>query len=337
VERNDTTSRERVLSDAEIAAFWPQLSAPLQLILLTGQRAALPDGRLLVAAQDPFLEVLEADGRPRWAHQAPTADFRNQADTFRVSPDGTIVDFGFEQGGKSPLRFDLRALKIVHEPPADQQSNPPKQGGLDVQHWRGEFSPTLAGKPLKLKQYEMSRSLGIHPDGSRFVLGTEWNLRAFDATGKELWARSAPGTVWGVNVSGNGRLLVAAYSDGTIRWHRMDDGRELLALFVLADQQNWAAWTPEGFYGATAGAFGVLQWQVNHGFDAAADTVAINAIQSLRRPDALRQHTSASEGVRDPSERIPERNRQARRAWAGAGLARWSIGRGGRIVGLRAL
>jgi integrase len=38
VERNDTASRERVLSDAEIAAFWPQLSAPLKMILLTGQR-----------------------------------------------------------------------------------------------------------------------------------------------------------------------------------------------------------------------------------------------------------------------------------------------------------
>src|SRR5262245_60499988 len=45
----------------------------------------------------------------------------------------------------------------------------------------------------------------------------------------------------------------------------MDDGRELLALFVLADKQNWVAWTPEGFYGATPGAFGVLQWHVNRG------------------------------------------------------------------------
>jgi hypothetical protein len=26
----------------------------------------------------------------------------------------------------------------------------------------------------------------------------------------------------------------------------MDDGRELLALYVLADKQNWVAWTPEG-------------------------------------------------------------------------------------------
>jgi uncharacterized caspase-like protein len=47
-------------------------------------------------------------------------------------------------------------------------------------------------------------------------------------------------------------------------------------------------WTPEGFYGATPGAFGVLQWQVNRGFDAAADTVPVNAIPRLRRPDALR-------------------------------------------------
>jgi len=38
VEKNDTTSRERVLSDAEIAAFWPHLSAALKVILLTGQR-----------------------------------------------------------------------------------------------------------------------------------------------------------------------------------------------------------------------------------------------------------------------------------------------------------
>ena len=119
------------------------------------------------------------------------------------------------------------------------------------------------------------------------MLGADWSLQAIDAKGQHLWQRKAPGTVWGVNISGDGRLVVAAYGDGTIRWHRMDDGRELLALFVLADKQNWVAWTPEGFYGATAGAFGVLQWQVNRGFDAAADTVPVYAIPKLRRPEAL--------------------------------------------------
>jgi len=38
IEKHDTTSRERVLSDAELAAFWPHLGAALRMILLTGQR-----------------------------------------------------------------------------------------------------------------------------------------------------------------------------------------------------------------------------------------------------------------------------------------------------------
>jgi WD40 repeat protein len=248
--------------------------------------AALPDGQLLVAAQDPFLAVLGPDGRPRWAHPSPKADFRYQEDVLAVSADGTMVDFGFEPWGASPLRFDLRALKLVRDPVADRQTFPAKQAGLAVEGWRDGLSPTLDGKPIELEPYERSRSLAIHPDGGRFVLGTEWSLSAIDAKGR-LWRRDVPGIVWGVNISGDGRLVVAAYGDGTIRWHRMDDGRQLLALFVLADRQNWVAWTPEGFYGATAGAFGVLQWQRNHGFDAAADTFPVSGIAILRRPDAL--------------------------------------------------
>jgi WD40 repeat protein len=249
--------------------------------------AALPDGRLLVAAQDPILKLLEPDGRPHWAHPSPKADLRNQKDVLAVSADGTIVDFGFELGGKSPLRFDLRALKLGRDPPADHQTIRAKQAGIAVEGWRDGFSPTLDGKPIKLIRYEGSRSLAIHPDGGRFVLGTEWKLRAFDAKGQHLWQRNAPSVVWAVNITGDGRLVVAANGDGTIRWHRMDDGRELLALFVVADKQNWVAWTPEGFYGATAGAFGVLRWQVNRGLDAAADIVPVHAIPRLRRPDAL--------------------------------------------------
>jgi WD40 repeat protein len=249
--------------------------------------AALSDGRLLVATADPFLALLEPDGRASWAHHSPKADLRDQYSTFAASADGTIVDFGFEQVGKSPLRFDLRALKLSRDPVADHQMILAKRGGLAVEGWRDGFSPTLDGKSIKLYQHEPSRSLAVHPDGARFVLGAEWSLRAIDAKGEFLWTRNVPSIAWGVNITGDGRLVIAAYGDGTIRWHRMDDGRELLALFVLADKQNWVAWTPEGFYGATAGAFGVLQWQVNRGFDAAADAVPVHAIPRLRRPDAL--------------------------------------------------
>jgi hypothetical protein len=84
-----------------------------------------------------------------------------------------------------------------------------------------------------------------------------------------------------------GRLVVAAYGDGTIRWHRMDTGNELLAFRALPDSFNWVAWTPQGYFGATPGAFGVLRWAVNRGFDSAGSTVPVSAIPKLRRPEVL--------------------------------------------------
>ena len=111
------------------------------------------------------------------------------------------------------------------------------------------------------------------PGTDRFVLGADWSLRLFDAGGKAVWRepRPVPGVVWGVNVSADGRLIVAAYGDGTIRWHRVSDGAELLALFMHPDGKRWVAWTPQGYYDASAGADDLIGWQVNHGYDQAPD------------------------------------------------------------------
>ena len=112
--------------------------------------------------------------------------------------------------------------------------------------------------------------------------------------------------VWAVNASKDGRIVVAAYGDGTIRWHRADDGRELLALQVLANKTDWVLWTPEGFYEATPGAEDVLKWVVNHGPDSAA-TTSRSAIPRLHRPDALplvldELETARALGIADVSE-----------------------------------
>jgi WD40 repeat protein len=243
-------------------------------------------GGLLIATADPCITLLESNGGTRWAHRRPGADFRDQDRSFAVSADGAIVDFGFERHGASPLRFDLRALTLGNRP-ADNLTKPPKQDGLPVGTWENSERPTLYGKPIDLIPWETSRSLAIHPDNHRFVLGATWTIRAEDANGQVLWIRPVPHDAWAVNITVDGRLVVAAHADGTIRWYRMDDGRELLALQVLGDKKNWVAWTPEGFYAATPGAYGVLRWHVNRGADASADTVPVSAIPKLNRPDAL--------------------------------------------------
>jgi hypothetical protein len=46
-----------------------------------------------------------------------------------------------------------------------------RQTGLQIEHWRNEYSPTLDGKPLPLSSFEWSRSLAIHPSGESFRVG----------------------------------------------------------------------------------------------------------------------------------------------------------------------
>ena len=78
-------------------------------------------------------------------------------------------------------------------------------------------------------------------------------LRLFTQDGAQVWEKRTPGAVWGVNVSGDGRWVVAALGDGSVRWYRASDGQEQLALFVHGDHERWIAWTPTGYYDTSMG------------------------------------------------------------------------------------
>jgi WD40 repeat protein len=247
----------------------------------------LPDGDLLVATQGPFLSRIAPDGTIRWRHGPPSVDFRDQAERLLVSTDGTMVDFGHDGSRDVTARVDLSTRGLMANPPHDGRTTAPNQVRLPIAAWRNTDHPTLAGHRLALEQYEISRSVAIAPAGDRFVLGSDWALRAFDAKGSLVWMAAVPGSVWAANISGDGRLAIAAFGDGTIRWFRMTDGFELLALMPLPDNSNWVAWTPDGHYASTASAQGVVQWQTNHGWDAAATSIPISDIAGSYLPTLL--------------------------------------------------
>lgn len=249
----------------------------------------LPKGGVLAAAGDPWLGLFGADDTPLWTRAARQMDPRGQRSSLGLSDDGMVVDFGFEEWGARPARFDVAALKLLADPPADGSTTPPRQAGLAIEDWEDRYAPTLDGTKLPLDAYEMSRSLAIHPEGDRFLLGTEWYLRAFDAAGEELWRKPVPSVVWAVNISGDGRLAVAAYGDGTLRWHRMQDGAELLALFPWPDGKNWIAWEPDGLFASSLGARRALKWYVNRGWDQAPLEIAAGRISESFNPEVIRR------------------------------------------------
>ena len=260
---------------------------------------ALPDGRILVASTAHCLGLMNADGHPAWTVGSPFFDFRDQEDALKSSVDASLVDFPFRdptRAAVSPadpkLRFDLRSLKLSSPPPNDGLTFTLLREGLTIDGWRAGTSPTLNTRPIPLDPYEVAESVAIAPDAKRFFLGSSYALSAFDDAGTPRWRWQSRNVVWAVNASRDGRIVVAADGDGAIRWHRADDGRELLALQVLPNrkepaQWDWVLWTPEGFYEATPGAEDVLKWVVNHGPDKAATALPVSAIAKLHRPNAL--------------------------------------------------
>jgi WD40 repeat protein len=246
---------------------------------------SLPDGGVLVVTDNPMIKRIGKDGREVWSQGSRGGPRRFWK--LAVSHDGTIIDFGLDDNAKAQWRFDVSGPSLIIDPPADGITAPPKQDDRQVEHRRGEFS--VDGNVVALDKYEWPRTWAISQDGGRLVFAGKWTLRGRDAKLQPLWRRDGPGSVCSVNIAGNGRLVIVGYDDGTIRWHDMDGGRELLALMLLSDSDkaNWVAWTPEGFYAATVGAFGVLRWLINQGSDAMSRTVSVRDVPMLYRPDVL--------------------------------------------------
>jgi WD40 repeat protein len=250
----------------------------------------LRDGGIIYGAGGPAFGVIEASGRRTLFTGASIADYRGLLQGFFLSPDGTGVQFDYEYPGKLPARFSLTERKLDAAPAASVGWRAPitESESLRITDWEDTFTPKLNGTPLKIKQYERSRSLAIAPDASAFLLGTNFSLRLFDHNGTERWQVAVLDTAWSVNISADGRLAVAAYGDGTIRWHSMKDGKELLAFFPHADRKRWVVWTPAGYYDASPGAEELIGWHVNNGKDAAADFFPVGQFRSTYyRPDVI--------------------------------------------------
>jgi WD40 repeat protein len=244
-----------------------------------------------VGAAYPEFGLISLMGEKRVWLEAAIPDMRNKRrQNFTVSEDGSKVRFGLGEGGETPVLFDLTAGHLTDQPEPVDGLSPPDTESLKLSDWENNYAPKLDGKPFALEQYETSRSVAVAPGGDRFALGADWNLRAFDRNGKKLWQRRSPEVVFGVNMARNGKLVVAAYGDGTIRWHRLSDGEEILALFVNTKSREWVLWTPQGYYASSEAGDQYIGWHLNKGWDEAPEFVtAARLKQHLYRPDIIKR------------------------------------------------
>lgn len=253
---------------------------------------SLADGRVAYAATDPawgWLPARQAGAVGTQNFRSGLIDFRGGKDSLRLSPDGSAITFN-PSGGDSTsgtLGFDLRNAAWVAPMPtwAAAKANRP---GMQISDWLDSTAPKLNGRILPLTDNETSNSAALASTGGGFFLGTSFYLRSYKPDGSLAWRVAAPASTWQVNASGDGRWVVAAFGDGSIRWFRARDGVELVALLAHADRKRWVAWTPQGYYTASPGGEDLFGWQINRGASAAADFYPGSRLRAnFFRPDVI--------------------------------------------------
>jgi len=252
----------------------------------------MPGGAIAFAAEDPGLGIVGPDGQRRAWRGPEIVDFSAAQGRIELSADGSVVRYPLQRATGAPLHTFSPLLRgdqpLAATAKAELFAPVTQAAGLAVESWKDGFEPRINGRKVALDEYEMSRSFALAPERRAVLLGTEWALRLLDAEAKELWSVKLPAVASAVNISRDGRLAVAALSDGTLRWFRLSDGREDLAYFPHRNGQDWIAWVPDGYYLSSVNGDNYVGWHLNRGRDAAPDFFrAVQFDRILYRPDAV--------------------------------------------------
>lgn len=245
------------------------------------QLLPLEHGRIVVATGDPLWMVLDSEGKRvpspdgfGWMERrSAQAEFSGAFQgRFHLSHDGGKLEIGTVQGGGEAVSLDLRDLSLLpagNSPAVGLVAPGLEAPGLGIR-LNGD-GVWLNGNPLPLEPNETPRCGAVAANGKICAVGSSFYLRAYSNDGQSIWKeRRMPGEVWAVNLSGDGRFIVAACSDGTVRWHRVEDGEPLLSFYLQrsrkAGEWAWICWAPEGYYQSSSGlGEELIGWQINRG------------------------------------------------------------------------
>lgn len=213
----------------------------------------LPSGALLFCAEPSTWGVVGAtpqgvELKAQFMGASPIADFRNQRSALRISEDASVVSFSYTPDGSAPAVFSVKdgRLTVGPVPPAIAATlHGPRHDGIAVSQWQDSTDPMVKDYKLNLIGKPMIHSLAVAADASFFIFGTHDGISGHYPSGRPQWWVNPGAAATSVNLSEDGRIAVAAYTDGTIRWHDIQhEGNEILVLLPHADRQRWVVWAP---------------------------------------------------------------------------------------------
>jgi len=216
------------------------------------------------------------------------------------SPDGKLIAWGNTSNYTSPndrgpleRSFTLADLEIGPSPDASYRRARESRGSLFLQLAEStslevQHQDAVVAKIAPPHRYETILSFSF-VTGDDVAVGGSYGLYLFDPrTGAKIREfRGHTGAVWAVAPSPDGRYLLSASGDQTVRIWAPDRDEPLLSLLVADD--DWIAWTPEGYYAASPGGENLMGWQLGNGPNQVGNFVRASQFRkSLYRPDVIK-------------------------------------------------
>jgi WD40 repeat protein len=276
-------------SDAGRGNFYDLASGAVDTIL---DIVTLPNG-VLAFSGPPTIGIISPKGDTILSAKSSRGDFRANQEQLFISENALTIRFSYLPKGKSLAKFSVLERKLT----SISQDNgklsvdgmlPAKIGSMQISGWKATTSAELNGIKISLDPEERSLSLAIAHDNKSFLLGCDWSLRKFNNYGKELWRVDVPSSAHGVNITPFGETAIASFADGTIRWFRYDDGKELLAFFPHTDHRRWILWTPEGYFDASPDGAELIGYHLNQGMNKEAKFIPMSQLYDVfYRPDII--------------------------------------------------
>ncbi|MCG7985334.1 MAG: caspase family protein [Candidatus Thiodiazotropha lotti] len=272
---------------------------------------------------DPSFAVIDHEGKKSFDKGRVGPDMTRAAwGGLLASTDGTRVAFSkarYKRGRivskENNVVFDV--LKLRLSPLLDKPSGllRPDYDSLDICGWNGALpcrneksseNPQIDGIPLapqlidkkieelhRVRKDETWYSLAVAENKEAFAMASGWRIRGYDyKDGKwnVRWSEPVHGRPYALNYTENRKLVIAAYGDGTIRWHDASNGKWLLALFVDEQNDDWIAWTPSGYFTTGFEGENLIGWHFNNGAKKAASFFPVIKYRKQYRQDKVIQN-----------------------------------------------
>ena len=250
--------------------------------------AALPEGGVAFGTYCGSIGIV--DGQDKMTIFAPrtVADFGE----ILVSHDAKTIGFRYSRDSKEQFLFSLDNHVLLQDSSSGRSEKVKRPisstDRIQVTDWKDTPTPKLNGKAIKIAAYESSRCYAIVPDKEEVLHGSDRHLRLLDRNAVEKWRTVINEIPMAVNVSGDGKVAVAALGNGTIQWFSMEDGKKLLSFFPHNDKKRWVTWTVHGYYDASENADELIGWHVNKGADQEALFYPLaRFFEQYYRPDVI--------------------------------------------------